>query len=111
MESGINRTKRSTDEFPTILLVGYDGGWTTLVEGLRSDGYHVLLAGDYNEALQIAGIHSRQIHLILVHAGMSASTLAASLKPFRLGIPVLHDIGLPIETRARIQELIKPPKT
>jgi CheY-like chemotaxis protein len=49
-------------------------------EAIRSDGYHVLEANNYDEAIQIAQIHSRQINVVLVHPSMSASRFGHSLE-------------------------------
>jgi response regulator RpfG family c-di-GMP phosphodiesterase len=95
-------------EFPTILVVGHDEDCLILVDGLQADGYFVLIAENYDDALRMASIHSRQIHLVLVHGNMNASDLAEILKPFRLEIPVLHVDGVPrIDTRVRVRELVK----
>jgi CheY-like chemotaxis protein len=98
------------NEFPTILVVGQDERLATLTEGLRFDGYLVLVAENYHDALSVVTVHSRQIHLLLVDGSMGASNLAAILKPFRLAIPVQHAIDPPSDTRARIRELVAPPK-
>jgi len=110
MESGFARNESPRGEFPTILIVGHDQDSLNLVEGLRFDGYLVLVAWDGAEAVRLATIHSRQIHMVLAQADVNVTDLAAMLKPFRLAIPVLHLAGPSIDSRARIRELLKLPE-
>ena len=52
--------------FPTLLLVElHQEHPTALSDCLRSEGYHVLEARDWSEALDIIKIHSRPIQVLL----------------------------------------------
>jgi CheY-like chemotaxis protein len=70
--------------FPTILVAEDDqrcGG--SLVRDLEHQGYFVLVASDGPEAIEIARVHSRPIHLLLTGESINGRTLAAMLKRYR----------------------------
>jgi CheY-like chemotaxis protein len=91
---------RLTNEegFPTILVIGNnDDGVEVLVERLRFDGYLILVAANFDDALHIVRIHPRQIHVLVACGSVKASDasdLAAMMTFFWLGVvPVVSVNG------------------
>jgi hypothetical protein len=78
------------ERFPTILIIGNnDDGVEILVERLRFDGYLVLVAANFDDALHIVRIHSTQIHVLVACGSVKASDasdLAAMMSFFWLGV-------------------------
>jgi two-component system cell cycle sensor histidine kinase/response regulator CckA len=85
------------NERETILLVDDEPQVVTLVrEMLTREGYHVLGAGDGEEALQIAGEPEHHIDLLLtdiVMPQMNGRELADRLKSLLAGLKVLYMSG------------------
>ncbi len=85
------------NERETILLVDDEPQVVTLVrEMLLREGYHVLGAGDGEEALQIAAQPEHHIDLLLtdiVMPQMNGRELADRLKSERAGLRVLYMSG------------------
>jgi ActR/RegA family two-component response regulator len=79
---------------PTVLAVELDNGYRDrLIGGLRKLGYIVLEARDSGEALDRVRIHSRHIHLLLIHGDANGRNLAATLKPYRPDMEVIYIRG------------------
>jgi hypothetical protein len=97
--------------FPTILVVGEAGSLSHLVRILQLDGYLVLEASNWDDALRVATIHSRPIQ-VLAHDSGNAPNLAEILKPFRLdALRVLYVAGSPQAALAEVRRHVKPPIT
>jgi len=107
--------------FPTILVAEEDGGLReVLVRNLQQQGYLVLEASDGAEALDIARVHSRRIHLMLTDGDADGRTLAATLKQYRPDMQVLfvtrhakesvRDLLAPDQALNRVRELVEPPR-
>jgi hypothetical protein len=99
--------------FPTILVVGNDDGLSVLVKSLRFDGYLVLVAANFDDAISTVRIHSQQIRLPVAYGDMNANDLAVMMTPFRLGaIPVVRVSGERDAERASIEvrKLLQSPK-
>jgi hypothetical protein len=95
---------------PTILVVGNDDRLAVLAESLQADGYLVLRASDCDDAVRVATVHSRVIHVLLMYDSPSASNLPEILKPFRLDeMLVLKVTGPPRGALAEVRQLVKPP--
>ena len=106
--------------FPTILVAEHDNDVRSpLVRHLQQQGYFVLIAHDANEALEIARVHSRPIHLLLADESLDGRSLAATLKQYRPNMHVLFITwGGPLDpldtertdpTLAKVRECVKPP--
>jgi len=109
-----------TKSFPTILIAEYNienRDW--LVETLQEQGYLVLQAENSSEALHIARIHSRHIHVMLTDGSSHGRTLAAKLQQYRPEMRVLFvaangtgsvsDLVAPGKALAKVRELVKEP--
>jgi NO-binding membrane sensor protein with MHYT domain/nitrogen-specific signal transduction histidine kinase/CheY-like chemotaxis protein len=81
----------------TILLVEDEGAVRQLAErALSRAGYHLLVAGNAEEAVRASGTHAGQIHLLLtdvVLPGTSGPKLAAELLAERPDLRVLYMSG------------------
>jgi CheY-like chemotaxis protein len=106
--------------FPTILVAEREGDVRkALVLMLQNDGYLVLEADDEIEAIEIARVHSRPIHLLLTGEDLDSRTLAATLKHFRpqmevLFVPERPEPGAPPianHVLVRISEFLQPRST
>src|SRR5277367_5477062 len=101
---------KTEQSLPTILVVGNDGSLDYLIKSLQLDGYLVLVAMDRNDAVRVAAIHSRPIHVLLTHHSMSAHGLAETLKPFRLDpMQVVHVNGSLNDALEEVREHVKRP--
>jgi PAS domain S-box-containing protein len=90
----LSATPKGTE---TVLVVEDQDGIRDIVrESLRRNGYKVLIAVDGNQALQMAGAHPEQIHLLvtdLVMPNIGGRELAQRLMPLRPGMKVLFMSG------------------
>jgi CheY-like chemotaxis protein len=76
---------------PTILIVQEDGEFrAVLTRILEEKGYLVLETQNTLKALVIAIRHSRSIHLLLADDSDDSRDLAATLKPYRPDMNVIH---------------------
>lgn len=116
MSSGpreFDKRNEFSSSVPTVLFAEHDRETcSSLVHRLRNDGCLVLEAQDGVEALEIARVHSRPIHLMVTGVDMDGRTLAATLKHFR---PQMEVMFLPVcgsiivdEVLARIREALQP---
>jgi two-component system cell cycle sensor histidine kinase/response regulator CckA len=84
----------------TILVVDDEAEVRSLVRDiLGAKGYHIVEAGDAEEALRVAGGHPEPIHLLLtdvVMPGMNGRELAARLCPQRPDMKVLYMSGFAV---------------
>jgi hypothetical protein len=99
--------------FPTILALGNEDGLAAVVEELRMDGYLVLLAATFDDAVHVIRIHSREIHVLVTQGCANLSEIAAMVTPFRLGVlPVVRLMGQPDAQRAlrEVRSLVRPPE-
>jgi hypothetical protein len=56
-------------DYPTVLVARDDDGLDdTLIDCLKRNGFHVLEAGDWDHLFDVARVHSRRIHLLLLDA-------------------------------------------
>ena len=107
--------------FPTILVAEHDDGvpgW--LVRSLQHEGYFVLVAQRGPEAIEIARVHSRPIHLMLTDDSIDSRTLAATVKQYRSDMRVLFiarcareddpDLLTSDTALARVRELLDIPR-
>jgi hypothetical protein len=88
---------------PTILVVHEDPEFRSV---LRQIGYLVLEAHDANEALAIVVQQSRPIHLLLGDDSDDGRTIAATLKPYRRDMNVIH-VNPNLELDAVLKEVLK----
>jgi CheY-like chemotaxis protein len=76
---------------PTILIVQEDGEFrAVLSRKLQENGYLVLETQNTLKALVMAVRHSRSIHLLLADDSDDSRDLAATLKPYRPEMKVIH---------------------
>jgi CheY-like chemotaxis protein len=77
--------------YPTVLIVYQDRKFReVLTSKLQSKGYLVLAAEDAVEAFEIVTHHSRRIHLLLTDDSHDGRSMAATLKPYRPDMTVIH---------------------
>lgn len=109
-------------DFPTILIAQGDTEIRVLLrDTLQEWGYLVLEAKDEADALDIVRIHSRHIHLMLAGDDVGGRALATKLQRYRPRMRVLFvtrnpkdgvsDLLAPDRAVARVQELVKPPRS
>jgi DNA-binding NtrC family response regulator len=114
-------TSKELEAFPTILLADINGGWcSAVISRLEDDKYHILRAQSWDEALNFAKTHSRDIHLLLAEGTRDGLVLAETLKPYRPHMQVLfvtdqsgtnpHGALQPESAAAKVRELLRPPK-
>ena len=76
--------------FPTVLLAGGDDSIRGLLfQNLNGQGCLVLTALTGSQAVEIARVHSRPIHVLLAEDGSEGRTLVATVKRYRPNIQVL----------------------
>ena len=96
----------------TVLVVEDQDGIRDIVgESLRRNGYHVIIAADGNEALQIASTYADPIHLLvtdLVMPNLGGRELANRLTQLWPHLKVLFMSGYP-EHAALSNEVVEPP--
>jgi CheY-like chemotaxis protein len=106
--------------FPTILVAEADDVLqSTLAQELRQEGYFVLVARDEPEAVEIARLHSRPIHILLTVESRDGRMLAATLKQYRPNMRSLFitrradyeadDLLRSESALLKVKELLKPP--
>ena len=105
-------------EVPTILVAHCNARSEGLVESLQRQGFLVLTAGDGAEAVEIARVHSRPIHVMVAEEGMNSRSLAATLKQYRPQMRVLFltqfttgdrpDLASIDMALAKVRELLDP---
>jgi len=91
LEPLVDRSKFSNNrsrDFPTVFVVDDSGSLCALTGRLRSKGYFVL-ESDRTEAVTVARMHSRAIHLLLMDGSAESRTLAAQLRLYRAKMQVL----------------------
>jgi two-component system cell cycle sensor histidine kinase/response regulator CckA len=112
--------RSSGHELETLLIVEDEPAVRNLVaSSLRSEGYHLLLAGSAEEALVIVAAHRGAIDLLLTDAimpGRSGIELARILTDDRPGLPVVLMSGyteetLPTSDVAQTWSLLQKPFT
>jgi len=92
-------------DHPTILIVHEDGECRAILSRiLHESGYLVLETHNTLKALVIAIRHSRNIHLLLADDSDDSRDLAATLKPYRPDMKVIH-IGPNLEIGAILMEV------
>jgi len=109
----------SAYSFPTILVAEDQCVGDSLVRDLQHEGYFVLVAHDGFEAIEIARVHSRPIHVMLTADTADGRALATELKQYRPHIQVLFitqytrandpDSIPPVAALAKVREVVKPP--
>jgi hypothetical protein len=78
-------------DHPTVLIVFEDREpRDSLIRNLRHKDYLVLEAQNAVQALEIVVRHSRRIHLLLAEESNEARVMAATLKPYRPDMNVIH---------------------
>ena len=95
---------------PTILVTGNDNGIEFLVKRLRSGGYLVLVAANFDDAVGIVRIHSRQIHVLVAYGSVNArdtSDLAAMMTVLRLGVVPLVRVNGQRDAMSALSEIRK----
>ncbi len=106
--------------FPTVLIaVNEDGLCRALLRDLQHQGYLVLVAQDGPQAIEIARVHSRSIHLMLTDESTEGRTLALTIKQYRPDMNVLFinraasgegpDLRRSDTALAKVRELLEPP--
>ena len=86
-EALVSQSKFSPDrDLPTILFIEDTAPLAALAGELRSEGYFVLDAHTA-DAITIARMHSRAIHLLVIEGSAESRTLAAQLRLYR---PKMH---------------------
>jgi len=106
--------------FPTVLVVESDDALrATLLRDLRDLGYLVLAGRSEPEAVEIARVHSRPIHVLLTDDGESGLALAATLHQYRPQMRVVFltryaaacaDGGSKSDLAvAKVRDLLEPP--
>jgi len=91
--------------FPTILAAGSNGSFTILVNSIRMDGYLVLEAQSAEDAVHVARVHSREIHVLLADPSVDGPALGETLRPYRPEMQVLLVDGQPQETLAEVRRI------
>jgi|SRR5689334_279880 hypothetical protein len=101
--------------FPTILLMGVGISYASQ---LRKAGYLILESHDDIEALELARLHSRRIHILLAEEGEASRALAAKLHHYRPEMRLLFvdwnaDKGIPDSVAPhgvlqKIKEILEP---
>ena len=97
---------------PTILIVCEDSGFRdVLIRQLQQKSYLALEAQNATEALEVVIRHSRRIHLLLADESDNARVMAATLKPYRPYMNVIHisakqEFGLIL---TEVGKILKPP--
>lgn len=104
------------NNFPTILVAVDPGAQFSLVQELRHQDYLILEAHNGPEALQIARVHSRAIHLLLTADNVDGRTLAANLTLYRPAMLVLYlsyasDAAELRLLTSKVRNLLPPPAT
>src|SRR6267143_835104 len=103
------KTARAPAGSETLLVVEDERAFRELLhEGLRSRGYHVLVASNGVEALQVAERHSGPIRILItdvIMPQMSGPELAKSLRKVRRNTDVLYMSGY---TDDRVSEMSGP---
>jgi hypothetical protein len=59
-------------DYPTVLVARDDGLDNRVVRSLLRNGFHVLIADDWEQLFYVVRVHSRPIHLLLVDVSMDA---------------------------------------
>ena len=91
--------------FPTLLLVElHQEHPTALSDCLRSEGYHVLEARDWSEALDIIKIHSRPIQVLLTGMDKCSVEMSGTAKLYRPEMQVLLVSQHPLENHPNVQD-------
>jgi ActR/RegA family two-component response regulator len=81
----------ANSDHPTILIVHHEGEFrAALARKLSKNGYLVLEAEDAVGALGIVVRHSRRIHLMLADDSDDGLVKAATLKPYRPDMKIIH---------------------
>jgi CheY-like chemotaxis protein len=99
-------------DYPTILVVQeHREVREVLIRELRQRGYLILEAQDAVEALKIVVRHSRAIHLLLADDSDDDRLMAATLKPYRPDMRVIH-INSDLELNSilmEVSDVLDPP--
>lgn len=90
--------------FPTVLVAGYRDP-DNLVRRLQQQGYLVLQAMDTSEAIEIARVHSRPIHVMIAEESVDSRGLAATLKQYRPQMRVLFLTRFAIPGRPELSSI------
>jgi hypothetical protein len=94
--------------FPTVLVAGNNGTSRLVVNRLQLDGCCLVLeAHDEQDALRVAKVHSREIHVLLADQSVNGPALWETLKPYRLEMRLLLVDGQPQDTLAQVRQLFK----
>ena|SRR5438045_3401940 len=90
----------------------------TFVVGLQHQGYVVLEAHSETEAVEIARLHSRPIHIMLIDGDVCGRSLSAKLSRYRTSMTTLfinwstteneHDTLAPHLVPRKIREILEP---
>jgi CheY-like chemotaxis protein len=93
--------------YPTILIVYENDEFRGfLVRNLQPKGYLILEAQNATEAYKIVIRHSRRIHLLLADDSDDSRVMAATLKPYRSDMQVIH-IGSNLTLNSVLTEVYK----
>jgi|SRR5579883_2054622 len=108
----------ATAGIATILFVRCNGRAEALVRNLQQQGYLLLHAADAAEAIEIARVHSRPIHIMIAEENVDSRSLAATLKLYRPQMRVLFltqftssdkpDLANPETAMAKVRDLLLP---
>jgi hypothetical protein len=92
--------------YPTILIVYEDRGFRdALIRNLKQTG-SLILEAQAVEALGIVIHHSRRIHLLLADDSDDSRAMAATLKPYRPDMQIIH-IGSNLDITSVLMEVSK----
>ena len=99
------------NDYPTVLVARDDDGLDdTLINSLQQNGFHVLEADDWDHLFDVARVHSRRIHLLLLNAKNTYANVPI-LKAHRSWLRILF-VQKPVDTDdvlAKVRKLVGSP--
>jgi len=99
------------NDYPTVLVArDGDGLDDTLINCLQRNGFHVLEADDWAHLFDVAKVHSRRIHLLLLDAKNTYAKVSI-LKAHRSWLRILF-VQKPVDADvvlAKVRQLIGSP--